>query len=76
MGLWREIIISSRDMIHDQEFTMFLWEEACNKVVYVQNMSPHKRLGDKNLEEAFLGVKLEIGHLRIFGFPIYIHVHV
>ena len=27
-----------------------------------------------NPEEAFTGVKPEVGHLRIFGCPIYIHV--
>jgi hypothetical protein len=31
-------------------------------------------LGDKIPEEAFLWVKPEIRHLRIFGCPIYIHV--
>jgi hypothetical protein len=31
-------------------------------------------LGEKTPEEAFTGVKLEIGNLRIFCFPIYIHV--
>jgi hypothetical protein len=68
----RSIISSSRAMIHDQEFPMFLWEEACNTTIYVQNKSPHRILGDKTLEEAFSGVKLEIGHLRIFGCPVYI----
>lgn len=28
----------------------------------------------KNLEEVFIGVKPNLGHLRIFGFPIYFHV--
>jgi transposase InsO family protein len=72
----RSIIGSSRAMIHDQEFPMFLWEEACNTTVYVQNRSPHRILGDKTPEEAFSGVKPEIGHLRIFGCPVYIHVPV
>jgi hypothetical protein len=31
-------------------------------------------LEDKTLEEAFTGVKLEIGHLKIFGCPLYFHV--
>jgi hypothetical protein len=31
-------------------------------------------LGDKTPEEAFSGVKPEIGHLRIFGCLVYIHV--
>jgi hypothetical protein len=61
-------------MIHDQEFPMFLWAEATNKVVYIQNKSPHYILGNKTPEEAFSGVKPEVGHLRIFGFPVYIHV--
>jgi hypothetical protein len=25
-------------------------------------------------EEAFTGVKLEVGHFRIFGCPVYIHI--
>jgi hypothetical protein len=33
-------------------------------------------LGDKTPKEAFLGGKQEIGHLRIFGCPIYIHIPV
>jgi hypothetical protein len=31
-------------------------------------------LEDKTPEEEFTEVKLEIGHMRIFGCPIYIHV--
>ena len=27
-----------------------------------------------NPEEAFIGVKLEVDHLQIFGYPVYIHV--
>jgi hypothetical protein len=42
--------------------------------VYLQNKSPHRILGDKTPEEAFTRVKLEIGHFRIFGCPLYIHV--
>jgi hypothetical protein len=31
-------------------------------------------IGDKTPKEAFTGVKPEIGHFKIFGCPIYIHV--
>ena len=31
-------------------------------------------MGDKTPEKAFTGVKPKIGHLRIFGCPLYIHV--
>ena len=34
----------------------------------------HKILKNMTPEEAFTGVKPEVGHLRIFGFPVYIHV--
>jgi hypothetical protein len=44
-------------MIHDEEFPMFLWEEACNTTMYVYNRIPHRILGDKTPEEVFYGVK-------------------
>jgi hypothetical protein len=53
---------------------MFLWAVARNMEVYVQNRTPHGILGDKSLKEALSGVKPEIVHLRIFAFPILIHV--
>ena len=53
---------------------MFLWVDACSTAVYVQNRSPHRRLRDMTPEEAFTREKPEIGHLRIFGCPVYIHV--
>lgn len=31
-------------------------------------------MGDKTLGEVFTCVKLNVGHLRIFGYPIYFHV--
>jgi hypothetical protein len=36
-------------------------------VVYVQNISPHKTLRNMTPEEAFTGVKSEVGHLRYLG---------
>jgi hypothetical protein len=70
----RSIINSAKAMIHDHELPMFLWAEACNTAIYVQNKSAQKILGDKTPEEAFTGMKPEIGHLRIFGCALYIHV--
>ena len=61
-------------MIHDQSLLICLWEEASRTVVYVQNKCPHKILKDMTPEEAFTGVKPKVGHLRIFGLPVYIHV--
>jgi len=32
---------------------MFLWDEAANTTVYVQNRCPHRVVKDKTPEEAF-----------------------
>jgi hypothetical protein len=56
-------------MIHDQGLPMHLWAEASNTVVYVQNRSPQKILGNKTPKEVFTGKKPEVSHLRIFGCP-------
>jgi hypothetical protein len=61
-------------MIHDQSLSMFLWAKASMTTIYVQNRSPHKILRNMTPEEAFTGVKPEVGHFMIFGCPVYIHV--
>jgi hypothetical protein len=42
--------------------------------VYVQNKSPHQILNNMTPKEAFTRVKPEVGHLRIFGCPVYFHI--
>jgi hypothetical protein len=37
-------------------------------------MCPHAILKDTTPEEVFSGIKPEVGHLKIFGCPVYIHV--
>jgi hypothetical protein len=61
-------------MIHDQNLPIILWAEASMIVVYVQNRTPHKILKNMTPEEAFTGVKAEVGYFMIFGCPVYIHV--
>jgi hypothetical protein len=70
----RTIIKATKAMIHDQSLPMTLWAEACMTAVYVQNHSPHQILKNITPEEAFTKVKPEIGHFRIFGCPVYLHV--
>jgi transposase InsO family protein len=38
----RSIVEVVKEMIHDQNLPMFLWEEASNTTIYVQNISPHR----------------------------------
>ena len=61
-------------MIYDQDLPMLLWEEAARTVVYVQNIISHTTLGFKSPEEMFMGKKLEVSHLKIFGCPVYVHI--
>ena len=42
--------------------------------MYVHNRSPHNVLRNKTLEEMLIGEKLEVDHLIIFGFLVYVHV--
>ena len=70
----KSICEAAKAMIHDHDLPMSLWAEASSTVVYVQNRSPHRILGDKTPKEAFTRVKPEVSHLRIFGCPVYIHV--
>lgn len=68
------IMEAVKAMIHDQDLPMHLWAEASRTVVYVQNRSPHRVLGNKTPEEMFTGEKPKVSHLRIFGCPMYVHV--
>jgi len=61
-------------MLHDQRLLKFLWAEAANTLVYVQNQCPHQALGSKTPEEMFTGKKPDVSHFRIFGSPLYFHV--
>jgi hypothetical protein len=37
-------------------------------------MCPHKALEEKTPEAVFIGMKPSVGHLRIFGSPVYFHI--
>jgi len=53
---------------------IFLWAEACNTTIYIQNRVPHKVLGKMTLEGTFTGKKPEFGCFRIFGSIAYCHI--
>ena len=70
----RTIIEATRVMLHHQGLSKFLWGEAANTAVYVQNRSPHQVLDFKIPEEFFSGKKPYVSHFRIFGCLVYFHV--
>ena len=61
-------------MLHDQDLPRYLWAEACNTAIYIQNKVPHKVLGKMTPEEAFTEKKLDVGRFRIFGILAYCHI--
>lgn len=60
--------------MHDLDLPSSIWVEVAGTIVYIQNKYPHFILGDKTPKEKFTSVKLAVGHLRIFGYSVYIHV--
>jgi hypothetical protein len=68
------IVGVAKAMLYDQDLPKFLWAEACNTIVYIQNKNPHRVLGRKTPEEEFTGKKPDIGHFEIFGCLVYCHV--
>lgn len=58
----------------DQDLPTSLWEEASSTTVYIQDRCHHAILDQKTPKEVFIDEKLGVGHLRIFSFPVYIHV--
>ena len=63
----RSIVGAVKAMLHDQGLSLFLWVEACNTALYLQNKSPHRASRHVTPEEAFSGKKPNVGHFRIFG---------
>jgi hypothetical protein len=70
----RRICEAMKAMMFDQDLPNYLWAEATSTVMYIKNRCPHAKLKEKTPEEVFLGIKPEVGNLRIFGCPVYIHV--
>ena len=65
----RSIVGDARAMLHDQSLPFFLWVEACNIIVYLQNRSPHHALGNKTPEDMFTGKKPEVSHFSYIWLP-------
>eukprot|EP00253_Pinus_taeda_P019834 PITA_19834 len=70
----RAIVRAAKAMLYDQDLLRFLWVEACNTTVYIQNKTPHRALEKKTPKEAFIGKKPEVSHFRNFGNIAYCHV--
>ena len=70
----KTIVGAAKAMLYDLDLPRFLWAEACNTTVYIQNRTPHRALGKKMPERVFIGRKPKVSHLRIFESLGHCHV--
>lgn len=70
----KTIVEATRVMLYDQDMPIFLWTEAYNTTIYVQNMTPHRALGKITPEKVFTRKTPEVNHFRIFGSLAYSHI--
>jgi transposase InsO family protein len=49
----RAITGVARSMLHDQSLPLYLWAKVSATTTYLQNKSPHRRMGKMNPKEAF-----------------------
>ena len=55
----------AKAMLHDQDLSSYLWEEATSTTMYIHNRISHAVLDEKTPEEVFNGEKPDISHLQI-----------
>jgi hypothetical protein len=61
-------------MIRAQGLDLEFWAEAVNTAVYIKNRCPIKALDSKTPQEAWIGVKPDVSHLRVFGCKAFAHI--
>jgi hypothetical protein len=61
-------------MLNEKNLPNYFWIEAVATVVYIMNRTPTSTIHGMTLEENFIGKKLDVSHLRVFGYIAYMHV--
>lgn len=51
------IVEATKPMLYGQDMPKFLWAEACNTSVYIQNRTPHRALSKITPESVFTSKK-------------------
>ena len=71
----RRIVECARTLLEAASMSRFLWAEAVNTAVYVLNrVSTTSRDREKTPFDVWNGKKPDVRHLKIFGFPAFLHV--
>ena len=61
-------------MLVDSKLPHRFWAEALSTCVYLRNHSPTKALRGITPYEAWIGIKPDVSHFRVFGCAAYVHV--
>ena len=61
----RTIMEVAHAMLCDQGLPKFLWGEASNTTIYIENRCPHFALDSKTPEEVFFSKKPDVSHFRV-----------
>ncbi len=69
----RTIMECVRSMILIQGLDLEFWAEVVNTTIYIKNQCPTKALDSKTSQEAWIGRKFDVFHLKVFGCKTYVH---
>ena len=70
----RIILNMARSLIKEKDLPQRFWGEAVATSVYILNRCPTRRLEGKVPLEIWTGEKPVVGHLKVFGSLVFIHV--
>lgn len=68
------ILDMARNILKSKNLLKEFWAEAMACAIYLSNQSLRRNIWEKILQETWSGRKLEISHIRIFGYKIYARV--
>lgn len=70
----RSVVEKARCLMFDAKLGKEFWAEATNTAVYLHNRTVASALNGKTPYEKWTGTKPEVGHLRIFGSKVMVHL--
>lgn len=69
----RMLVEKAKTMMTGRNVSDYLWGEVVCVAAYLTNISPTSSILGKTPEEAWVGKKPTISHLKIFGCTVYMH---
>ena len=70
----RTLLETARSMLHHTQKAFKFWTEAISSACCVQNRSPTTFLKNVTHYEHCYGKKLDVSHLKVFGWKTYVNV--